>query len=78
MNTNSSKPAKTLKLQNRGWEDVLPPSVPNFIIRASDRFPIPIQELSDIQDLSDEQLKRISKAYTNALLFKAQMKRKYL
>jgi hypothetical protein len=67
-----SEPAKTLKLQNRGWENVMPPSVPNFIIRASDKFPIPIQELSDAQ------LKRIGKAYTDALLFKAQMKRKYL
>jgi len=54
-----------IKLQNKGWEEVKLPMLPSFIMRPSDGFPIPIQELSDAQ------LKKIGKMWTNALVEKA-------
>lgn len=59
----------TVKIQNRGWEEVKIPGVPNFIIRPEDGFPIPIQELSNAQ------LKSIAKAWTKELLAKAKQRR---
>lgn len=60
---------KTVKLQNRGWEECKIPQVPNFIIRPSDNFPIPIAELSDTQ------LRKIGEAWTASLIEKAQKRR---
>lgn len=56
---------KLVKIQNRGREDVKLPAVPNFIVRPSDGFPIPIEELSDAQ------LKKIAAAWRDELLRKA-------
>jgi hypothetical protein len=61
--------ADIVKIQNRGWEEVKVPSVPNFILRPSDGFPIPIAELSDTQ------LRILAKAWTEALIKKAQARR---
>lgn len=61
--------SKTVKVQNRGWEELAVPGVPNFIRRPEDDFPIPIAELSDTQ------LRRVAKAWTDELLRKARERR---
>lgn len=57
--------SKTIKIQNKGWEEVVVPQTPNFIRRPSDGFPIPVQELSE------KQLRAIGKAWTDELVTKA-------
>lgn len=61
--------AKSIRIQNCGWEEVNIPGVPNFIRRAYDDFPIPIQELSEAQ------LRRIAKHWTEELVNKSKVKR---
>lgn len=62
---------KTIKVQNRGWDEVKIPSVPNFILRPEDEFPIPIHELSDAQ------LEKVADAWKKELITKARRKRNF-
>ncbi len=61
--------SKLVTIHNRGRESVKLPTVPNFIIRPSDGFPIPVEELSDVQ------LTKIATAWRQALLAKAAERR---
>jgi hypothetical protein len=61
---------RTIKLHNMGLDLHRLPTIPNFIRRLSDDFPVPIWELSDAQ------LKKIGREWTNALIEHAQSKRK--
>ncbi len=56
---------KTVKIQNRGWEEVEIPSTPNFVRRPSDGFSIPVGELTE------SQIRTIGKAWLKELIEKS-------
>lgn len=59
-----------IKLFNMGWEEYDLPKAPNFIRRKDDNFPVPYGELSDAQ------IRKVGKAWTDALLKRAREQRK--
>lgn len=61
---------KTIKLNNMGIETYRMPQPPNFIRRVHDDFPVPYGELSDAQ------IRKVGKLWTDLLLKRAAEQRK--